>query len=221
MIRLGVVGHLGYEDLPSVLHTISELGPGLGLELHYERELHEVSGPRRATRRSAAARRAAHARRRRNAAARRSRDLAASRSDSRRESRPSGISHVLQRGSVAERADALRSRRLHRRIADGVGGSGARHARRRAHAVDRAERRRVAQGRVRARRRVAGRRERRGRSRPMRRTASSCRRRPAPPRTACRPAGPWSFRRWRPSSSRPCRRTRSPSAPSSCPRRPK
>ena len=43
MIRLGVVGHLGYEDLPSVLHTISELGPGLGLELHYERELHEVA----------------------------------------------------------------------------------------------------------------------------------------------------------------------------------
>ena len=44
MIRLGIVGHLGYEGLPSVLHTISELGPGLGLELHYEPELHEVAG---------------------------------------------------------------------------------------------------------------------------------------------------------------------------------
>ena len=39
MIRLGVVGHLGYEGLPSVLRRISELGPGLGLELYYEREL--------------------------------------------------------------------------------------------------------------------------------------------------------------------------------------
>ena len=36
-------GHLGYEDLPSVLRRISELGPGLGLELFYERELHEAS----------------------------------------------------------------------------------------------------------------------------------------------------------------------------------
>ena len=43
MIRLGVVGHLGYQGLPSVLHTIAELAPGLGLELHYERELHEVA----------------------------------------------------------------------------------------------------------------------------------------------------------------------------------
>jgi NAD+ kinase len=44
VIRLGVVGHLGYEGLPSVLHTLSELGPGLGLDLYYERELYDVAG---------------------------------------------------------------------------------------------------------------------------------------------------------------------------------
>lgn len=44
MIRLGVVGHLGYSGLPAVLRTLGELAPALGLELHYERELHEVAG---------------------------------------------------------------------------------------------------------------------------------------------------------------------------------
>ena len=43
MIRLGVVGHLGYQDLPSVLRTLGELAPALGIELHYERELFEVA----------------------------------------------------------------------------------------------------------------------------------------------------------------------------------
>jgi NAD+ kinase len=39
VIRLGVVGHPGYEELPAVLRTLSELAPALGLELYYEREL--------------------------------------------------------------------------------------------------------------------------------------------------------------------------------------
>ncbi len=44
MIRLGVVGHLGYSGLPAVLRTLGELAPALGLELYYERDLHEVAG---------------------------------------------------------------------------------------------------------------------------------------------------------------------------------
>jgi NAD+ kinase len=44
VIRLGVVGHRGYTGLPSVLRTLSELAPALGLELSYEDELHEVAG---------------------------------------------------------------------------------------------------------------------------------------------------------------------------------
>ena len=43
MIRLGVVGHRGYQDLPSVLRTLGELAPAIGVELHYERELYEVA----------------------------------------------------------------------------------------------------------------------------------------------------------------------------------
>jgi NAD+ kinase len=43
VIRLGVVGHLGYQDLPSVLRTLGELAPGLGIELYYERELFEIA----------------------------------------------------------------------------------------------------------------------------------------------------------------------------------
>ena len=44
MIQLGVVGHPGYEGLPQVLRTLGELAPALGLELLYERELHEAAG---------------------------------------------------------------------------------------------------------------------------------------------------------------------------------
>ncbi|MEO7083936.1 MAG: NAD(+)/NADH kinase, partial [Gemmatimonadaceae bacterium] len=44
MIRLGVIGHFGYPDLPAVLRSIRELAPALGLELHLERELQEVGG---------------------------------------------------------------------------------------------------------------------------------------------------------------------------------
>ena len=47
MIRLGVVGHLGYTDLPAVLRTLGELAPALNLELHYEEELHNVAGEHR------------------------------------------------------------------------------------------------------------------------------------------------------------------------------
>lgn len=43
MIRLGVVGHLGYSGLPAVLRTLGDLAPALGLELHYEKELHDVA----------------------------------------------------------------------------------------------------------------------------------------------------------------------------------
>jgi NAD+ kinase len=44
VIRLGVVGHLGYPGLPAVLRTLGELAPALGLELWYERELYEAAG---------------------------------------------------------------------------------------------------------------------------------------------------------------------------------
>lgn len=47
MIRLGVVGHLGYTDLPTVLRTLGELAPALDLELSFEEELHNVAGGRR------------------------------------------------------------------------------------------------------------------------------------------------------------------------------
>ena len=86
-------------------------------------------------------------------------------------------------------------------------GARARRARRRAEAVDRAERRRAAQGRLRARRRAARRGERRADRARMPPTASCSRRRPDRRRTASPPAGRWSFRRSRRSSSRRCPRT--------------
>jgi NAD+ kinase len=43
VIRLGVVGHTGYDELPRVLRTLNELAPALGMELHYERELFEIA----------------------------------------------------------------------------------------------------------------------------------------------------------------------------------
>jgi len=43
VIRLGVIGHRGYEGLPGVLRTLGELAPALGLQLVYERELYEVA----------------------------------------------------------------------------------------------------------------------------------------------------------------------------------
>jgi len=44
VIRLGVVGHPGYAGLPGVLRTLGELAPALGLELRFERELHDAVG---------------------------------------------------------------------------------------------------------------------------------------------------------------------------------
>jgi len=43
VIRLGVVGHLGYPGLPAVLRTLGDLSPALGLELLYERELYDMA----------------------------------------------------------------------------------------------------------------------------------------------------------------------------------
>ena len=42
-IRLGVIGHSGYDELPGVLRSLRELAPGLGIDLHCEAEL-EGSG---------------------------------------------------------------------------------------------------------------------------------------------------------------------------------
>jgi NAD+ kinase len=44
MLRLGVVGHSGYADLPAALRTLLELAPGLQLELALESELLEIAG---------------------------------------------------------------------------------------------------------------------------------------------------------------------------------
>ncbi|HEY2026404.1 MAG TPA: NAD(+)/NADH kinase [Gemmatimonadaceae bacterium] len=44
MIRLGVVGHLGYEGLPDVLATLRRLAPALELSLSFEETLREIAG---------------------------------------------------------------------------------------------------------------------------------------------------------------------------------
>lgn len=44
MIRLGVVGHLGYPGLPDVLATLRRLAPVLGLSLAYEDTMRPVAG---------------------------------------------------------------------------------------------------------------------------------------------------------------------------------
>ncbi len=44
MIRLGVVGHRGYEGLPGVLATLRSLAPTLGLTLSYEDTLRGIAG---------------------------------------------------------------------------------------------------------------------------------------------------------------------------------
>ena len=44
MIRLGVVGHLGYEGLSDVLATLRRLAPVLGLTLRYEDTIRTVAG---------------------------------------------------------------------------------------------------------------------------------------------------------------------------------
>jgi NAD+ kinase len=44
VIRLGVVGHLGYEGLPEVLATLRRLAPALDLRLSFEESLRPVAG---------------------------------------------------------------------------------------------------------------------------------------------------------------------------------
>jgi NAD+ kinase len=44
VIRLGVVGHRGYEGLPGVLATLRELAPALDLSLSFEDSLREMAG---------------------------------------------------------------------------------------------------------------------------------------------------------------------------------
>jgi NAD+ kinase len=44
VIRLGVVGHLGYGGLPEVLATLRRLAPSLGLQLSFEESLRDVAG---------------------------------------------------------------------------------------------------------------------------------------------------------------------------------
>lgn len=45
MIRLGVVGHQGYEGLPDVLAALRRLAPALELSLSFEETLRDVAGP--------------------------------------------------------------------------------------------------------------------------------------------------------------------------------
>jgi len=42
-MRLGVIGHQGYEDLPAILGRLSRTAPGAGLELFFEQGLHEIA----------------------------------------------------------------------------------------------------------------------------------------------------------------------------------
>jgi NAD+ kinase len=43
-MNVGVVGHRGYDGLPDVLRTLLRLAPGLGLNLAFEPDLHEIAG---------------------------------------------------------------------------------------------------------------------------------------------------------------------------------
>ncbi len=43
-MRVGVIGHTGYDELPEILRGLLRLAPQLGLELEFEREMHEVAG---------------------------------------------------------------------------------------------------------------------------------------------------------------------------------
>ena len=49
MIRVGVVGHLGYGGLPDVLSALRRLAPALDLSLSFEKTLRDVAGPDAAT----------------------------------------------------------------------------------------------------------------------------------------------------------------------------
>jgi NAD+ kinase len=43
-MRLGVVGHQGYDELPEILRTLFRLAPTLGIEAFLEQGLHDVAG---------------------------------------------------------------------------------------------------------------------------------------------------------------------------------
>jgi NAD+ kinase len=43
-MRVGVIGHTGYEELPGILEELLSLGPKLGLELAFEPDLHTAAG---------------------------------------------------------------------------------------------------------------------------------------------------------------------------------
>lgn len=43
-MRLGVIGHQGYDELPDILGRLSRTAPGLGLDLSFEQGLHELAG---------------------------------------------------------------------------------------------------------------------------------------------------------------------------------
>jgi NAD+ kinase len=43
-MRVGVIGHTGYEELPEILRGLLQLAPELGLELEFEGEMHAVAG---------------------------------------------------------------------------------------------------------------------------------------------------------------------------------
>ena len=42
-MRVGVIGHTGYEDLPAILDGLLRLAPELGLDLQFEPEMQEVA----------------------------------------------------------------------------------------------------------------------------------------------------------------------------------
>lgn len=43
-MRLGVIGHQGYDELPEILRTLFRVAPSLGIEPFLEQGLHEVAG---------------------------------------------------------------------------------------------------------------------------------------------------------------------------------
>ncbi len=43
-MRLGVIGHKGYDELPEILRTLFRVAPAFGIEAVLEQGLHEVAG---------------------------------------------------------------------------------------------------------------------------------------------------------------------------------
>jgi NAD+ kinase len=42
-MRLGIIGHLGYEGVPEILHELVKLAESLDLDLQFEGGLHEAA----------------------------------------------------------------------------------------------------------------------------------------------------------------------------------